>query len=69
MSGCEAGILVVGYVVLAFGIIEWVDFRRIRKRLDEIEKLLVSATEKHLDNNDNVHGSEEKKEHTFKQSV
>lgn len=62
MSGCEVGIVVVAYVVVVFGIIEWVDFRRIRKRLEGIEGLLTSTTEKHLDNDDNAYDGKEKKE-------
>jgi len=65
VSGCEVGVVVVGYVVAVFGIIEWVNFRRVRKRLDGIEELLTSATEKHLDNDDSVYDGKEKKEKHF----
>ena len=66
MSGCEVGIVVVAYVVLVFGVIEWVDFGRIRMRLDGIEKLLTSAAEKHSDNDDSVYDGKEKEEYTSK---
>ena len=40
MTGCEACIVVVAYVVLAFGILDWLDLRSIARRLDKIEDLL-----------------------------
>jgi len=66
MSGCEAGVIVILFSVFGFGIMSWVDLWRVGKRLDRIEKSLMSMSEKHSDNNDNVCSSKEKEEYTSK---
>ena len=60
MSGCEAGILVVGYLIIVLAIADFVVQRRITNRLDRIEELLTSTAEKSLNNSDKVADSKGK---------
>ena len=60
MNGCTAGILVVAYLVLVSMVVDFIVSRRIAKRLDRIEELLVSTTKESLDNGNKVANSKGK---------
>jgi HAMP domain-containing protein len=61
MSGCEAGILVVPYVVV-LATAEFFISRRIVRKLVRIERLLASIAEKNIGDTNNVGGSKDEKE-------